>query len=158
MRRLAHKLQARNVARGEEVVKQGDIADRMHIIVSGRCEVRESWAPHHSVTVALLGPGDFFGLSAMKGGTPQAASVVSVEPCELLELLTDDIDGVLTEDSPVRADVERLVQQARETIEHLGDRAPERSAAHDRRVVARYSVKGGAGKTTPAANRAPPLG
>ena len=158
MRRLARKLQPRHVASGEEVVKQGDVADRMHIIASGRCEVRESWAPHHSVTVALLGPGDFFGLSAMRGGTPQAASVVSVEPCELLELLTDDIDGVLTKDSPVRAEVDRLVEQRRATIEHLVDRAHELSASHDGRIIAVYSVKGGAGKTTLAVNLAAALG
>ena len=158
MRRLARKLQPRHVAQGEEVVKQGEPAEGMHIIVSGRCEVRESWAPHHSVTVALLGPGDFFGLSAMKGGTPQAASVVSVEPCELLELLTDDIDGVLTEDSPVRAEVDRLVEQRRDTIEHLVDRAHEMSAAHDGRIIAVYSVKGGAGKTTIAVNLAAAIG
>jgi len=158
MRRLARKLEPRHVAAGKEVVKQGDVADRMHIIVSGRCEVRESWAPHHSVTVALLGPGDFFGLSAMKGGTPQAASVVSVGPCELLELLTDDIDGVLTEDSPVRAEVERLVEQRRATIEHLVDRAHEMSATHDGRIIAVYSVKGGSGKTTLAVNLAAALG
>lgn len=158
MRRLARKLQPLQVAGGEEVVKQGELADRMHIIVSGRCEVRESWAPHHSVTVALLGPGDFFGLSAMKGGTPQAASVVSMEPCELLELLTDDIDGVLTEDSPVRAEVDRLVEQRRATIEHLVDRAHEMSASHDGRIIAVYSVKGGSGKTTLAVNLAAALG
>ena len=158
MRRLARKLQTRHVARGEEVVKQGDVADRMHIIASGRCEVRESWAPHHSVTVALLGPGDFFGLSAMKGGTPQAASIVAVEACELLELLTDDLDGVLTKDSPVRAEVEKLVEQRRATIEHLVEHAHEMSAMQDGRIIAVYSVKGGSGKTTLAVNLAAALG
>src|SRR5205814_8217586 len=116
---------AGQVARGEEFGKQVDVSDGMHIIVSGRGEVRGTWAPHHSVTVAVLGPGDFFGLSAMKGGTPQAASVTSIEPCELLELLTEDIDYVLTEGSPVRAEVDRLVEQRRDTIEHLVDRAHE---------------------------------
>ncbi len=154
MRRLARKLQPRQVPRGEEVVKQGEVADRMHIIVSGRCEVRETWAPHHSVTVAVLGPGDFFGLSAIKGSTAQAASVASIEPCELLELLTEDIDSVLTEDSPVRAEVDRLVEKRRETIQHLVDRAHEMSASHDGRIIAVYSVKGGAGKTTLAVNLA----
>lgn len=158
MRRLARKLRPRHVARGEEIVKQGEVADGMHIIVSGRCEVRETWAPHHSVTVAVLVPGDFFGLSAMKGGTPQAASIMSIEPCELLALLTEDIDGVLSEDSPVRAEVERLVEQRRETIEHLVDRAHQVSASHDGRIIAVYSVKGGSGKTTLAVNLAAALG
>jgi Flp pilus assembly CpaE family ATPase len=158
MRRLARKVRPRHVGRGEEVVKQGEVADRMHIIVSGRCEVRETWAPHHSVTVAVLGPGDFFGLSAMKGGTPQAASVTSIEPCDLLELLTEDIDAVLAEGSPARAEVDRLVEQRRETIEHMVDHAHDVSASHDGRIIAVYSVKGGSGKTTIAVNLAAALG
>ena len=158
VRRLARKLQPRRIGADEEVVKQGEVADRMHFIVSGRCEVRETWAPHHSVTVALLGPGDFFGLSAMKGGTPQPASVISVEPCELLELWTEDIDDVLTKDSPTRAEVDRLVEQRKNTIEHLVDRAHEMAVSHDGRIIAVYSVKGGAGKTTLAVNLAAALG
>ena len=158
MRRLARKLQPRHVSRGVEIVKQGQVADRMHVVVSGRFEVRESWAPHHSVTVALLGPGDFFGLSAMKGGTPQPASVTSIEDCELLELLTVDIDEVLAPDSPARAEVERLVEQRRATIAHLVDRAHEMSQSHEGRIIAVYSVKGGAGKTTLAVNLAAALG
>lgn len=159
VRRLARKLQSRHISRGVEIVKQGQLADRMHIVVSGRFEVREAWAPHHSVTVALLGPGDFFGLSAMKdGGTPQPASVTSIEDCELLELLTTDIDEVLTPDSPARAEVERLIEQRRATIEHLVDRAHEMSQSHDGRIIAVYSVKGGSGKTTVAVNLAAALG
>jgi Flp pilus assembly CpaE family ATPase len=158
VRRLARKLRRRRVQRGVEIVKQGEVADRMHVVVSGRCEVRESWAPHHSVTVALLGPGDFFGLSAMKGGTPQPATVTSIEECELLELLTADIDEVLTPDSPARSEVERLVEQRRATIEHLVDRAHEMSQTHDGRIIAVYSVKGGSGKTTLAVNLAAALG
>src|SRR5260370_40000377 len=117
----------RHVTRGCEDVKYGDVADRRHIIVSGRREDRESWAPHHSVTVALLGPGDFFGLSAMTGGTPQAASVVTLEPCDLRQLVTDDIDGVRTADPPGPADGERLVQHRPDASEHKDDRAPELS-------------------------------
>src|SRR5215469_9970307 len=79
LRRLAHKMQPKHVARGKEVESQGDVADRMRVIVKGRLEVRATWAAHHSVTVALLGPGDFFGLSALKGGTPQPASVIAIE-------------------------------------------------------------------------------
>lgn len=158
VRRLARKLQPRVVKRGDEIVTQGDVADRMHIIVSGRCEVRESWAPHHSVTVALLGPGDFFGLSAMKGATPQPASVMAIEPCEMLELLTSDIDDVIAKDSPARDELDRLVEQRHATIEHLVDRAHDMAQSHDGRIIAVYSVKGGAGKTTLAVNLAAALG
>ena len=158
MRRLAHKLRPRHVARGTEIVRQEDLSDRMHIIVRGRCEVRAAWAAGHSVTVAVLGPGDFFGLSALKRDTAQAASITAIEPTDLLELLTDDIDETIAGDSEVRAELERLVEQRREMIEDLIGRAHNVADPHDAQVIAVYSVKGGSGKTTIAVNLAAALG
>ena len=158
MRRLAHKLRPRHVTRSTEIVKQDDLADRMHIIVSGRCEVRAAWATGHSVTVALLGPGDFFGLSALKHDTKQAASITAIEPTELLELMTDDIDQTIAADSEARTELERLVEQRREMIENLIGRAHLVADPHDGQVIAVYSVKGGSGKTTIAVNLAAALG
>ena len=158
MRRLSHKLRPRHAARGTEIVRQEDLSDRMHIIVRGRCEVRAAWADGHSVTVALLGPGDFFGLSALKRDTAQAASITAIEPTDLLELLTDDIDETIAGDSEVRAELERLVEQRREMIEDLIGRAHDVADPHDAQVIAVYSVKGGSGKTTIAVNLAAALG
>ena len=158
MRRLAHKLHPRHAARGTEIVKQDEVEDRMHVIVSGKCEVRASWPPQHSVTVAMLGPGDFFGLSAMKGDTPQPASVTAIEPTDLLELLTSDIEDVLEQGTEARDELERLVAQRRATIDQLIGRAHEVADSHGGRIIAVYSVKGGAGKTTIAVNLAAAIG
>ena len=111
VRRLAHKLHKRSAQKGTEVVHQGVVSDAMYVIVHGRCEVRASWPPKHSVTVALLAPGDFFGISAMKEGAAQPASVTALEDSELLELLTVDIDTVLRPGSPSRVEMEKLVGQ-----------------------------------------------
>jgi Flp pilus assembly CpaE family ATPase len=157
MRRLARKLRPRHVGHGTVVVKQGDVADRLHIIASGHCEVRATWSPHHSVTVALLSKGEIFGLSAMKGDTPQPASVTALEPTELLELLTSDLDEVVSEDSPAREEMERLVEQRRATIDDLMGHAALVASGHEGRVIAVYSSKGGAGKTTIAVNVAAAL-
>ncbi len=158
VRRLAHKLRPRHAARGALIVKQDEIEDRMHIIVSGKCEVQASWPPHHSVTVAVLGPGDFFGLSAMKGDTPQPASVTATEPTDLLELLTADLEDVLEAGTEARTELDRLVDQRRATIDQLIGRAHHVADSPDGRVIAVYSVKGGAGKTTIAVNLAAAMG
>ena len=158
MRRLAHKLHPRHAARGALIVKQDEIEDRMHIIVSGKCEVQASWPPHHSVAVAMLGPGDFFGVSAMKGDTPQPASVTATEPTDLLELLTADLEDVLEAGTEARTELERLVEQRRATIDQLIGRAHEVAESPEGRVIAVYSVKGGSGKTTIAVNVAAALG
>jgi Flp pilus assembly CpaE family ATPase len=158
VRRLAHKLQKRFVPRGTQVVHQGVVADAMYVIVHGRCEVRASWPPKHSVTVALLAPGDFFGISAMKEGAEQPASVTVLEDSELLELLTSDIDTVLRPGSPARNEMEKLVEQRQVTIDEVVGRANTMASGREGQVIAVYSVKGGAGKTTIAVNLAAVLG
>jgi pilus assembly protein CpaE len=157
-RRLAHKLHKRSVPKGTEVVSQGVVSDAMYVIVQGRCEVRASWQPKHSVTVALLAPGDFFGISAMKEGSAQPASVTALEDSELLELLTADIDTVIRPGSPARTEMEKLVEQRQVTIDEVVDRANATASGREGHVIAVYSVKGGAGKTTIAVNLAAVLG
>ena len=152
VRRLARKLRRRQVARGTEIVKQGEVDDRLHVIAKGRCEVKATWSPHHTVTVAVLTQGEFFGVSAMKGDTPQPASVVAVEVTELLELHATDIDDVVKEGSPAREEMRRLVEQRSSTIDELMGHAAVMASGHEGQVIAVYSPKGGAGKTTVAVN------
>lgn len=158
VRRLAHKLHKRSVPKGNEVVHQGVVAEAMYVVVQGRFEVRASWPPKHSVTVALLAPGDFFGISAMKHGAAQPASVTALEDSELLELLSADMDTVLRPGSPARAEMEKLVDQRELTIDEVVGRANATASGREGTVIAVYSVKGGAGKTTIAANLAAALG
>jgi Flp pilus assembly CpaE family ATPase len=157
-RRLAHKLHKRTVPRATEVVRQGEISLALYVIVSGRCEVRATWQPKHSVTVALLAPGDFFGISAVKGDGVQPASVMTLESTELLELRTPDLDTVLVPGSPARIEMEKLVEQRQDTIDHVVGRAGAVASGGAGHVIAVYSVKGGAGKTTLAVNLAAALG
>jgi len=158
VRRLAHRLHKRSVQKGTEVVRQGVVSDAMYVIVQGRCEVRASWPPKHSVTVALLAAGDFFGISAMKEGAAQPASVTALEDSELLELLTVDIDTVLRPGSPSRVEMEKLVEQRQLKIDELVGRADAMASGREGHLIAVYSVQGGAGKTTIAVNLAAALG
>jgi pilus assembly protein CpaE len=158
LRRLAHKLHRRTVPRATEVIRQGEVSNAMYVIVHGRCEVRATWQPKHSVTVALLAPGDFFGIGAMKTGAVQPASITTLESTELLELLATDMDAVLTPGSPARAEMDKLVEQRQDTIDQVVGRAGAVSSGGAGHVIAVYSVKGGAGKTTLAVNLAAALG
>jgi pilus assembly protein CpaE len=88
----------------------------------------------------------------MKGDVPQAASVTAVEPTDLLELLTSDLDEIVSETSPAREEMERLIEQRRATIDDLMGHAAMVASGHEGHVIAVYSGKGGAGKTTIAVN------
>ncbi len=157
MRRLARLLRRVVVPAGTEVVSQGFVADRMYLIASGRCEVRAASKGAHHVTVSLLVTGDFFGLSSMKEGVPQPASVTATERSELLELLATDLETVLRPGSPVRVEMEKLVQQRRAAIDDVLGRAHALGSGGDAHLIAVYSAKGGSGKTTLAVNMAAAL-
>jgi len=65
---------------GHKIVKQGDEADAMYIIISGEVEV------YVEAKTIKLRPGDFFGETGILRGTIRTADVVARTECQLLEL------------------------------------------------------------------------
>lgn len=71
----------RRYARGEAVVREGDLADSLHLVESGRFAVRVDTAAGDTAMLNVLGPGDWFGeLSLLDGAAPvRTASVQALE-------------------------------------------------------------------------------
>jgi CRP-like cAMP-binding protein len=71
---------------GDRVIVQGDPADRFCFIRRGTAQVL--WADESGLEhlAARFGPGDFFGESALTAGEARSASVVAVDPLELVTL------------------------------------------------------------------------
>jgi NADH dehydrogenase len=79
---------------GEAVFHQGDLGDRLYMIVSGEAEVvREE--DDADVLLARLGPGEYFGEAAMLGRTPRSATVRAVGPLDVLTLPRGDFQALL---------------------------------------------------------------
>jgi CRP-like cAMP-binding protein len=77
----------RSFARGEVLVHEGDPADSLHLIESGRVAVRVSTPTGERATLNILSPGDYFGeLSLVRRGDDRhrTATVVALEPTETL--------------------------------------------------------------------------
>ncbi len=71
----------RTFARDEVVFHEGDPADTVHLIDSGRAVVRSTTRHGQRVTLAVLGPGDAFGeLALLDAGTRRSATVAAIEP------------------------------------------------------------------------------
>ena len=70
---------------GEVLIRQGEIADAMYVVVSGRLGVFVE-VGENTVPVAVSGPGDSLGELAMIAGRTRAASVEAHEAVELLRL------------------------------------------------------------------------
>ena len=58
--------------RGDTVVQEGDPSDSLHLVASGRLAVRVSTTDGETVTINLLGPGDYFGELSLLDGQPAA--------------------------------------------------------------------------------------
>ena len=65
---------------GHKIVKRGDEADAMYIIISGEVEV------FVEAKTIKLGPGDFFGETGILKNTIRTADVIAKTECQLLEL------------------------------------------------------------------------
>lgn len=78
----------RRFGRGEVVVREGDPADSLHLVESGRLAVRVTTPAGEHATLNVLGPGDYFGeLSLLDGRTPtRSASIVALETAETRSL------------------------------------------------------------------------
>lgn len=77
----------RRFGRGETLVHEGDPAQSLHLVASGRLAVRVSSSRGDSVTLNVLGPGAYFGeLSLLDTAHVRSASVVALEDAETRSL------------------------------------------------------------------------
>ncbi|HET6280442.1 MAG TPA: FAD-dependent oxidoreductase [Polyangia bacterium] len=93
---------------GQDVFAEGDLGDRVYILLSGRAEVvREPrgaavGAPGGQVVakvVAILGPGECFGEMALLGNAPRNATVRCLDPMTVLSIPKRDF-GLLAANVP----------------------------------------------------------
>ena len=87
-----------DVERGTEIVREHDYAREFFIVAEGRADVIQD-----GMTIASLGPGDFFGEIGLLGAHWRTASVVAATPMRLLVLAPREF-RTLVSGSPVVGD------------------------------------------------------
>ncbi len=117
-------LRQRRFRRDETVFHQGDPGDALYIVVSGRVKVLlpalESGEP---AILATLGPGQFFGELAMLDGQPHSASVIALEPTQVLVLRRADFERLSEREPSIRRSlVLALAGQLRRLTDHVVNR------------------------------------
>jgi CRP/FNR family cyclic AMP-dependent transcriptional regulator len=76
------------------------------------------------VILTLIGPGEFFGEMGLIDDSPRSASVVAIEPCELLAITRRDFKKCLAENFDMAMAVMRgLVRRLREADRKIGSLA-----------------------------------
>jgi uncharacterized membrane protein len=70
----------------QTLFRAGDAGNAMYLIERGQVRISMKAADGHELTVAELGPGDFFGEMAMLDGQPRSANATAVEEARLASL------------------------------------------------------------------------
>jgi CRP/FNR family transcriptional regulator, cyclic AMP receptor protein len=124
LRMLTTVVTRRSVTRSTIIMAAGDPTDSLYIVLSGRLKVMMSDADGKEVILTILGPGEFFGEMGLIDDAPRSASVVAIEPCELLAITRRDFKKCLAENVEMSVAVMRgLVRRLREADRKIGSLA-----------------------------------
>ena len=96
---LASRCRAVQFAHGDELIRQGDVASTMFIILEGAACVLMQLAGATDQEVAVLATGDIVGEMSLMTGAPRTATVKALTTMRVLEI-TKEAVGELLADAP----------------------------------------------------------
>jgi CRP-like cAMP-binding protein len=106
--------------RGEVVFHEGDPADSLHLVVSGRFAARIRTPLGDTTLLAIYGPSDAFGELALVSPSSRSATVVALEPAETRSIFREDFERLRKRHPAVdRVMVSLLSERIREMNERL---------------------------------------
>jgi CRP/FNR family transcriptional regulator, cyclic AMP receptor protein len=84
-----------NFPRNTPIIREHDSSTKMYIIIGGRVKVSLIRPDNKEVILAILEAGEFFGDMSMFDDQPRSASVISIEPTQVLSLTRTNFTGLL---------------------------------------------------------------
>jgi len=132
------------------VLKKGDPALQIFVIVSGRLKAITAGGEGRRATLSIMGPGEVFGEVAVFDGEPRSATITALEPCELLMIQRNDFVHFLERSPRVAVKLlEVLARRLRRLSERVEDvtflEVPERLAKLLVRLADRFGKNIGSG-------------
>jgi CRP/FNR family cyclic AMP-dependent transcriptional regulator len=120
LQRLSQVAMRRRAGRNEQVVRAGEDAESLIVLLTGRAKVTNFDEEGREIILAWLGPGEFFGEMGLIDGSPRSASVVAVEPCELLTIGKSEFQRCMQENFQVAQKLMQiLVSRLREADRNI---------------------------------------
>jgi CRP/FNR family cyclic AMP-dependent transcriptional regulator len=120
---LGQHLTIHDYPRAATIFQKGDPGDAMYLIDIGKVSISITDADGHVVTLAELGPGDFFGDMAMLDGQGRSATATAMENARLAKLTRADFLAFIKGDPRVTLELlTALTNRLRRTDELLRHR------------------------------------
>jgi CRP/FNR family transcriptional regulator, cyclic AMP receptor protein len=121
---LTSVVSRRSFPRSTTIIAAGDMTDSLYVVISGRLKVMMTDDDGGEVILAILGSNEFFGEMGLLDDAPRSASVVAIEPCELLSLSKKDFKKCMAENFEMTMTVLRgIVKRLREADKKIGSLA-----------------------------------
>lgn len=111
---------ALEVGKGQFVYHQNDPGDRWYLIVEGTAELFMRAASHGTDQIhdlAVVGPGEAFGLTSLVDGRPRLASCVTRDRCVVLAMTSSTWHRTVSSNAPAASTLRRAVLRA--LVQHL---------------------------------------
>ncbi len=112
---------------GEVLFREGEAGDTMYVIQSGSVRISKS-VKGEDKTLAILGPGEFFGEMAILNAKPRNATAVVEDPAKVLVLGARTFEQMLVSNAEIAVrmikKLARRLDSANELIEVLMHRDP----------------------------------
>ncbi len=119
--RSAADIYGRDFPAGAVIFEEGDPGSRLFVIQAGLVRI-EKRAGGRAVTLARLGPGEFFGEMALLERQPRSATAVVDEPARILELDEAAFEGLVATRGDVALRIlARLSRRVREANRQVRD-------------------------------------
>jgi CRP/FNR family cyclic AMP-dependent transcriptional regulator len=121
---LARVVSRKSYARNSQILGAGDPTDSLYVLISGRIKVFMGDLDGKEVILSILGPNEFFGEMGLIDNSPRSASVVALEPCELICISKPDFKRCLADNFDMAMTVMRgLVKRLRDADKQIGSLA-----------------------------------
>ncbi|MBN8232446.1 cyclic nucleotide-binding domain-containing protein [Corallococcus macrosporus] len=123
-RGLVERFRARDVERGDVIIREGDATDGLYVVLSGEVEVHKNGQP-----LSRLKEGDLFGEISLLQKTPATATVEASRHTTLLRLPREDFDSLISSHPQVLMLVSDLSDERLRRTQHVlgtgADAAPD---------------------------------
>ena len=132
---LSEFLSIHDYERSSVVFRNRDPGDAMYLIDLGKVRISIADADGHVVTLAELGPGDFFGEMAMLDGHGRSADATVIDDARLAKLTREDFLSFVDSDPRILLEmltaVTRRLRRTDDLLRHrISRNANEEEAAH----------------------------
>src|SRR5438874_1257550 len=117
LRRLEKLFRERRVQRNQLLFQQGDPADSLYLVVSGRIRISAADQAGHHKVLAFAGPGEVVGEMGVLSGEPRSATALATDDAQLLQLRKSDLDVLLATDLELMRDLARVIARRREATQ-----------------------------------------